>query len=61
MIEHFNTLGKDDYVTIITALAKQHYGIGKLSTAKPWTVVINCEPDLLADIKEGLITAEVVT
>lgn len=55
-----STLTKDDYVAIITALARTHYGIGKLSNARPWTVVTACEAALLEDMKKDLIATEVV-
>jgi hypothetical protein len=59
ILEHSDAYQGDDYIAIIIALAKQHYGVGKLSTAKPWTVVVNCELNLLGSIKQGLLAAEI--
>lgn len=40
---------------VIKDIAKLRFGIGSLSKAKPWTVVLDAEPEELIEIKEKLI------
>jgi hypothetical protein len=46
-------------VDLIEALWRVGYGPGYLHTAKPWTVVLDADPDIVADIKRDLIDRQI--
>lgn len=44
---------------LIEALWRTGYGPGFLNTAKPWTVVLDANPDVVADIKRDLVNRQI--
>jgi hypothetical protein len=42
-------------VDVIKQIAGLRFGVGHLSKARPWTVVLEAEPEELAGIKKGLL------
>jgi hypothetical protein len=60
LIKHSATFAVADYLSIANALARDQYGVGKLMTAKPWTIIIDGSPDVISGIKQGLIDREVM-
>ena len=51
---------RDDLLTLLEILAFKDFGIGKLHSAKPWTVILEGERESVKEIKKLLLTRNIV-